>query len=339
MKKISLVITFCVLLISTLAQENNQENFSNMNKPERLEWFRDLGFGMFIHWGLYAQGARHEWLMNQESIPVEVYEQRYFKTFDPDLYDPRRWARAAAGAGMKYMVVTSKHHEGFCLWDSRYTDYKAPRTPAGRDLLRPMLEAFRNEGLRTGLLPLGDRTGTIPTTSSDNRIGPYRGLDAAERARMNEGRDMSRYAAYLRNQVRELLTGYGPIDVLWFDFSYPNAEDPADFTIGKGRLAWESEKLYKLVRELAPNIMVNDRIDLPGTNDVRTPEHSQPRAWPTDSEGNRVVWEACQTFSGSWGYHRDEASWRSTDELIRTLIDCVSKGGNLLLNVGPDRSR
>ena len=161
------------------------------------------------------------------------------------------------------------------------------------------------------------------------------GADAAERARMNEGRDMSRYAAYLRNQVRELLTGYGPIDVLWFDFSYPNAEDPADFTIGKGRLAWESEKLYKLVRELAPNIMVNDRIDLPGTNDVRTPEQYQPRAWPTDSEGNRVVWEACQTFSGSWGYHRDEASWRSTDELIRTLIDCVSKGGNLLLNVGP----
>ena len=179
-------------------------------------WFVKDRFGMFIHWGLYAQGARHEWLMNQESIPVEVYEQRYFKTFDPDLYDPERWAKVAANAGMKYMIVTSKHHEGFCLWDSQYTEYKATRTPAGRDLLRPMLDAFRNEGLRTGLYH-SVIDWHHPDYIIDNRIGPYRGLDAAERARMNEGRDMSRYAAYLRNQVRELLTGYCPIDVLWFD--------------------------------------------------------------------------------------------------------------------------
>ena len=296
-------------------------------------WFVNDRFGMFIHWGLYAQGARHEWLMNNESIPVEVYEQRYFKRFDPDLYDPRRWARAAAGAGMKYMVVTSKHHEGFCLWDSRYTDYKAPCTPAGRDLLRPMLDAFRAEGLRTGIYySLIDWH--HPDFVIDNRFGPYRALDEAARARLNAGRKMERYAAYMRNQIKELLTGYGPVDVLWFDFSYPNAEHPEDFTLGKGRLAWESEKLYKLVRQLAPKVIVDDRLDLPGAGDIHTPEQYQPRAWLT-RDGQRVVWEACQTFSGSWGYHRDEASWRTPDELIRTLIDCVSKGGNLLLNVGP----
>ena len=296
-------------------------------------WFVNDRFGMFIHWGLYAQGARHEWLMNMESIPVEVYEQRYFKSFDPDLYDPRRWARAAAGAGMKYMVVTSKHHEGFCLWDSRHTDYKATRAPAGRDLLRPMLEAFRDEGLRTGIYySLIDWH--HPDFVIDNRFGPYRALDEAARARMNAGRQMTRYAAYMRNQVRELLTGYGLIDVFWFDFSYPDAEHPEDFTRGKGRLAWESEKLYKLVRRLAPKIIVDDRLDLPGAGDIHTPEQYQPRAWLT-RDGQRVVWEACQTFSGSWGYHRDEASWRTPDELVRTLIDCVSKGGNLLLNVGP----
>jgi alpha-L-fucosidase len=296
-------------------------------------WFVHDRFGMFIHWGLYAQGARHEWLMNNESIPVEEYEQRYFKRFDPDLYDPKRWARAAANAGMKYFVVTSKHHEGFCLWDSKHTDYKAPNTAAKRDLLRPVLDAFRAEGLRAGIYySLIDWH--HPDFVIDNRIGPYRALSDAERAKMNAGRNMSRYAAYMRNQVGELLTDYGKIDVLWFDFSYPNAEHPEDFTVGKGHLAWESEALHRLVRKLQPGIVIDDRLDLPGVGDVKTPEQFQPRQWVT-VDGQRVVWEACQTFSGSWGYHRDEASWRTPDELVRTLIDCVSKEGNLLLNVGP----
>jgi alpha-L-fucosidase len=296
-------------------------------------WFTHDRFGMFIHWGLYAQGARHEWLMNNEKIPVEEYERLYLKRFDPDLYNPEVWAAAAADAGMKYFVVTTKHHEGFCLWDTKQTEYCARNTAAKRDLLRPMVEAFRSKGLRTGFYySLLDWH--HPDYVIDGRIGPYREKTPEERAVLNKGRDMRRYAAYMREQVRELLTGYGDVDVLWFDFSYPDKEHPKDLTKGKGHLAWESEKLYKLVRELAPNVIVDDRLDLPGAWDVKTPEQWQPREWFTH-EGKRVVWEACQTFSGSWGYHRDESSWRDTDELIRTLIDCVSKGGNLLLNVGP----
>ena len=296
-------------------------------------WFTHDRFGMFIHWGLYAQGARQEWLMNNENLSIEEYERRYFKRFDPDLYNPELWANAASNAGMKYFVVTTKHHEGFCLWDSKYTDYKAPNTAAGRDLLRPMVDAFRSHGMRTGFYySLLDWH--HPENIIDGNIGPYRTLSEADRAKMNVGRKQARYAEYMRNQVRELLTQYGKVDVLWFDFSYPNKEAPGDFTRGKGRLAWESEKLYKMVRELMPDVIVDDRLDLPGAWDVKTPEQWQPKKWP-EVDGKKVVWEACQTFSGAWGYHRDEASWRSSDELIRSLIDCVSKGGNLLLNVGP----
>jgi alpha-L-fucosidase len=296
-------------------------------------WFTHDRFGMFIHWGLYAMGGRHEWLMNNENIPVEEYERKYFARFDPDLYNPEFWAQEAANAGMKYFVVTSKHHEGFCLWDSAHTDYKAPSTPAKRDLLKPMADAFRARGLRAGFYySLIDWH--HPHFVIDGRIGPYRNRSEADRAKLNEGRDMRKYAAYMRDQVRELLTGYGPVDVIWFDFSYPDKEHPGDPRFGKDHLCWESEKLYRVVRELRPGVIVDDRLDLPGAWDIKTPEQWQPRGWFTH-EGQRVVWEACQTFSGSWGYHRDESSWRSVDELVRTLIDCVSKGGNLLLNVGP----
>jgi len=298
--------------------------------PEPLRgdtaWFTRDRFGLFIHWGLYALGARHEWLMHREAIPVEEYERRYFSRFDPDLYDPAAWAAAAADAGMKYFVVTTKHHEGFCLWDSDLTDYKITRTPYGRDVLGPMVAAFRARGLRVGFYhSLIDWH--HPDFVLDPHVGPYRAHP--ERARMNAGRDQSRYARYLHGQVRELLTRFGPVDILWFDFSYPKPDGS-----GKGRADWQSEELVRLVRSLQPRIILDDRLDLPGSGDIHTPEQVQPRAWPR-VDGRPVVWEACQTFSGSWGYHRDEASWRDTDEIVRTLIDCVSKGGNLLLNVGP----
>jgi alpha-L-fucosidase len=291
-------------------------------------WFVHDRFGMFIHWGLYAMGARHEWLRHHEQIPNEVYDSKYFARFDPDLYDPNLWAETAARAGMKYFVITTKHHEGFCLWDSKLTDYKAPNTPAKRDLLRPMVEAYRKQNLRVGLYhSLIDWH--HPQYIIDPHIGPYRNRTAEERAAMNQGRDQARYAEYLHGQTRELLTEYGKIDIMWFDFSYPK-EDGS----GKGHKDWQSEKLYRMIRKLQPHVMLDDRLDLAGTWDFKTPEQFQPREWVT-ADGQRVVWEACQTFSGSWGYHRDEKTWRDTDELIRTLIDCVSKGGNLLLNVGP----
>ncbi len=289
-------------------------------------WFTEARFGLFIHWGLYSLGARHEWLMNKEKIPIEEYERRYFKHFDPDLYDPNLWAAEAANAGMKYFVVTTKHHEGFCLWDTKHTDYKVTNTPYGRDVLTPMVKAFRERGLRVGFYhSLIDWH--HPHFVLDPHIGPYR--DHPDRERMNQGRDQARYAEYLHAQTRELLTEFGKVDILWYDFSYPRPDGT-----GKGHKDWQSEKLLRLVRRLQPNIILDDRLDLPYGWDVKTPEQAQPREW-VKVDGKPVVWEACQTFSGSWGYYRDEASWRDTDELIRTLIDCVSKGGNLLLNVGP----
>ncbi len=289
------------------------------------KWFVQDRFGMFIHWGLYALPARHEWVRHNEKITNENY-QKYFDHFDPDLYDPTKWAAAAADAGMKYFVITTKHHEGFCLWDSKLTDYKAPNTPAGRDLLRPMVDAFRERDLRVGLYhSLIDWH--HPHYVIDPHIGPYR--EHPDREEMNKGRDQAEYAAYLHGQVKELLSQFGKIDILWFDFSYPH-EDGS----GKGRKDWQSEKLVKLIRKLQPGVILDDRLDLPGVWDMKTPEQTQPREW-VKVDGQPVVWEACQTFSGSWGYHRDEMTWRSVDELIRTLIDCVSKGGNLLLNVGP----
>jgi alpha-L-fucosidase len=293
-------------------------------------WFVRDRFGLFIHWGLYALGARHEWLKSREEIPNELYDARYFRHFDPDLYDPTLWAKAAGNAGMKYFVVTTKHHEGFCLWDSKLTDYKAPNTPAKRDLLRPMVEAFRAQGLRTGFYhSLIDWH--HPQYIIDGHNGPYRNKPE-ERDRLNQGRDQAKYAQYLHGQVRELLSEYGDVDILWFDFSFPHeSRDPRR---GKGREHWQSEELVRMIRQLRPNIILNDRLDLPGVGDIKTPEQFQPRSWVM-VDGKPVVWEACQTFSGSWGYHRDESSWKSIDQLVQMLVDTVSKGGNLLLNVGP----
>jgi alpha-L-fucosidase len=170
-----------------------------------------------------------------------------------------------------------------------------------------------------------------PQYIMDDRNGPYR-TDPA-RQQMNEGRDQEKYAQYLYEQTRELLTEFGRVDVLWYDFSFPDPQNRGP-AFGKGKDDWRSEKLLKMVRELQPHVVLNDRLNLVEGWDVKTPEQTQPCQWVTVG-GKQVVWEACQTLSGSWGYHRDEQSWRSVDELIRTLIDCVSKGGNLLLNVGP----
>jgi alpha-L-fucosidase len=196
-----------------------------------------------------------------------------------------------------------------------------------------MVDAFSQQGLRTGFYhSLIDWH--HPHYVIDEKIGPYRNLPEEERAKMNQGRDQNKYADYLHAQVRELLTEYPQADILWFDFSFPPKDDPADHTKGKGHLAWRSEELYKLVRELRPSIILNDRLDMEHGWDVKTPEQYQPRQWVRHN-GQPVVWEACQTFSGSWGYHRDESSWKSIGQLVRMLVDTVSKGGNLLLNVGP----
>ena len=292
---------------------------------DKMKWWTEARFGMFIHWGLYALPARHEWVKRNERIKDEDY-RKYFDRFNPDLYDPAAWARAAKNAGMKYFVVTTKHHEGFCLWDSKYTDYKATKTPYGKDLLKPLVKAMRDEGIKVGFYH-----SLLDWHHPDYPVDKYHPM--AENAEFREkakNRDVRKYAEYLHNQVRELLTEFGPIDCLFMDYSFPGPD-------GKGRADWQSEKLIKMIRELQPNIIVDDRLDLldvPGGWDYRTPEQFMPRGWVTVA-GKRVPWETCQTFSGSWGYHRDEATWKSVRQLIVMLIETVSKGGNLLLNVGP----
>ena len=288
-------------------------------------WFTHDRFGMFIHWGLYSMPGRHEWIRNYEEIPNEDYE-KYFEQFNPELFNPKEWAKAAREAGMKYFVITTKHHEGFCMWDSKYTDYKVTNTPCGRDLLREIVDAFRAEGLKVGFYhSLIDWH--HPDFTVDN-VHPLR--NRPDRAKLNEGRDMARYREYLHNQVRELLTEFGKIDIIWFDFSYPQwGED------GKGHADWDSEGLVRMIRELQPGIMINNRLDLPGGGDVITPEQNTPDDPVTDENGNPVVWEGCQTFSGSWGYHRDELTWKSAKQCIDMLINHVCRTGNLLMNVGP----
>jgi alpha-L-fucosidase len=290
------------------------------------EWFIKDRFGLFIHWGIYAAAARHEWVKMREEISDEEY-QKYFDHFNPDLYDPKVWAREAKNAGMKYFVVTTKHHDGFCLWDSEYTDYKAPNTPADRDLLAPMVDAFRSEGLKVGFYH-----SVIDWHHPEYPIdGLHPMRNNMEMREQEKDRDIAIYREYLHNQVRELTTQFGKIDVMWFDFSYSGRD--WGWSHGKGKEDWDSERLMKMVRENQPGVIVNDRLEIGG--DIKTPEQYQPRGW-MEVDGTPVVWEACQTLNTSWGYFRDNiGEWKSVDMLVKMLIDSVSKGGNVLLNVGP----
>ncbi|MDR1499843.1 MAG: alpha-L-fucosidase, partial [Tannerellaceae bacterium] len=321
------ILTAIVSLTTAVSQTPAWAKETESQKQKRMEWWTNDRLGMFIHFGLYAMPARHEWVMSNEKISREDYA-RYFERFDPDLYDPGEWARKAREAGMKYVVITTKHHDGFCLWDTSLTDFKVTNTPYGKDIIGPLVDAFRAEGIRIGFY-----YSLIDWRHADftvDRIHPERSDDKQAVEAANKGRSMERYRAYLRGQITELLTGFGRIDELFLDFSYPGEG-------GKGREDWDSEGLLALIRSLQPHIIVDNRLDLDHTDwgwDFVTPEQFMPREWP-EVRGRRVPWETCQTFSGSWGYHRDEHSWKSVGQLITMLAETVSKGGNLLLNVGP----
>lgn len=291
--------------------------------PGDTGWFVKDRFGLFIHWGIYALPARHEWVKKYESISTEAYE-KYFKHFDPDLYDPELWADCAKDAGMKYFVVTTKHHDGFCLWDSQLTDYKATNTPAGRDLLKPMVEAFRKRDMKTGFYhSLLDWHHPHYTVDACHPM-----CENAQYIEQDKNRELSKYVEYLNGQVDELLTGFGKIDILWFDFSVAAAKGFE----GKGKEVWQSERLIEKVRKMQPGILINDRLQI--DQDIKTPEQFMPRQWVKIGD-TPVIWEGCHTLSGSWGYNRDEETFKSVEMLVKMLIDTVSKGGNLLLNVGP----
>jgi len=329
-KKVVLVGLLIILAINWTATSQETPSWakeSKEQKEKRMAWWTNDRFGMFIHWGIYAVAARHEWVKQRERISDADY-QKYFDHFFPDMYDPKEWAAKAKAAGMKYVVLTTKHHDGFCLWDTKYTDFKVTKTPYKKDLLKPFVDAFRAEGIRVGFY-----YSLIDWHHPDftfDRLHPNSPTDIEERKLANQTRDMNKYRQFMKNQITELLTQFGQIDLIWLDFSYPGEN-------GKGYQDWDSEELLRLVRRLQPNILVNNRLDLGNTNwgwDFITPEQFMPQEWPSIN-GHRVPWETCQTFSGSWGYFRDEYTWKSVRQLTVMLIETVSKGGNLLLNVGP----
>jgi alpha-L-fucosidase len=268
-------------------------------RAERMAWWRAARFGMFIHWGLYSQVGRHEWVMNRERIPIAEYE-KLAGAWQPGPSPARAWARLARQAGMKYLVLTTKHHEGFCLWATQQTDYNAVQRGPKRDLVREYVEACREFGLKVGfyysLMDWHHPDGALCATD-----------EAARR----------RFLDFTQGCVRELCTQYGPLDILWYDVSWP-LESPE---------RWESVKMNQMVRALQPNILINNRSQL--DEDFGTPEeHVTP-----EKEGR--AWEACMTFNGSWGYMPISPDWRSVREVVGLLNAATAGGGNLLLNIGP----
>ncbi|NOV03246.1 alpha-L-fucosidase [Paenibacillus planticolens] len=304
-------------------------------RTERTQWFLQDRFGMFIHWGLYAIPARGEWVRSVERISVEDY-QTYYDEFDPVRYDPKAWARAAKQAGMKYAVLTAKHHDGFCLFDSALTTYKSTNTRAGRDLVREFLEAFRAEGLKVGLYYSLIDWHHEDYPAYGDRIHPMRN----EESFVRNPETFDRYLQYMHGQVKELLTNYGKLDVMWFDFSYDNM---------KGE-TWKATELMAMIRSLQPHIIVDNRLDASGeeggsiftnnplsySGDFASPEQIIPPQGVTDHEGNPIPWEACITLNNNWGYAAQDFQYKSPTTVIRKLVECVSKNGNLLLNVGPN---
>jgi alpha-L-fucosidase len=268
------------------------------DRARRMKWWHEARFGMFIHWGLYSVAGRHEWVQEMEGIPVAEYET-LAQQFKPVPNAARAWARLARDSGMRYMVMTTKHHEGFCLFDSKLTGYCAPQQAAGRDLVREYVDAARAEGLRVGFY--------YSLMDWHHPDGARCETDEAARRRFVE---------YIHGQIREILTQYGRVDVLWYDVAWPL--DAA---------GWESERMNQMVFRLQPDIIVNNRNRLPG--DFSTPE----QRISAEKEGR--AWESCMTLNASWGYHRNDNDWKSPRRVIQNLIACARDGGNYLLNIGP----
>ena len=296
--------------------------FNREEYEKRMQWFVDARFGMFIHWGLYAIPARGEWVRSFEEIPKEDY-MKYFEEFDPVDYDPKKWAKAAKEAGMQYVVLTAKHHDGFCLFDSKYTDFKSTNTKCGRDLVAEFVEAVRGEGLKVGLYftLLDWYHDDYPHYGDRNH--PMRNNPAYK----NDNRDFSRYVDYMHNQIREICTNYGKLDLLWFDFSYDDLNGEA----------WRATDLVNMVRELQPGVIIDNRLEASGVG-YGSMATGNPKPYHGDfvTPEQIIPPEGIKDVNGNWGYHATDNFWKPSPMLIKKLVECVSKGGNLILNVGPD---
>lgn len=266
------------------------------DRERRMAWWHEARFGMFIHFGLYSVLGRHEWAMEEEGIPVAEYEQ-LASQFNPKPHAARAWAALAKQAGMKYMVMTSKHHEGFCNFDTKLTNYCAPKQAAGRDLIAEYYEAARSAGMHVGFY-----YSLMDWHHPDGALCQHD--DAARR----------RFVDYTHGLVQELCTNYGKLDILWYDVNWPLTPE-----------GWESLKMNKMVRQLQPDILINNRAGIP--EDFTTPEqHIQAFAQP---------WEACMTMNDSWGYQRADDDWKPPKTIVRNIVTCARGGGNYLLNIGP----
>jgi alpha-L-fucosidase len=266
------------------------------SRDRRIRWWQEAKFGMFIHWGLYSVVGHQEWVMESEGIPIPQYEI-LAKHFKPKPGVAREWARLAKRAGQRYMVLTTKHHEGFCLWDTKLTDYCAPKQGPGRDLVREFVDAAREEGLRVGFY---------------YSLMDWHHPDGIKCERDEEARQ--RFVAYTHGLLRELMTNYGKIDILWYDVDKPLSAEQ-----------WESERMNKMVFALQPDIIVNNRNGLPG--DFSTPEHK--------IEAAQRPWESCDTMNLGWGWQKNDTEWKTPKRIINDLTTCAQQGGNYLLNIGP----
>jgi alpha-L-fucosidase len=331
-----LTIFSLLLLVNCNKPPKNYLNESPEEIDARMAWWDEARFGMFIHWGLYAIPAGEykgekvkgigEWIMNSQQIPISEYEQ-FAPQFNPVKFNADEWVQLAKDAGMKYIVITSKHHDGFCLWDSKHTEWDImDATPFKRDILKELAEACEKEGIRLCFY---------------HSIMDWHHPDAQAifEPNYNQRRDsekinpnFDRYLEeYMKPQLKELLKGYGDIGVLWFD-----GEWVPDYTSDMGK------DVYNYLRNLKPDLIINNRVDkgrqgMQGMNaegdfagDFGTPEKEIPA---TGMPG--VKWESCLTMNDTWGYKHFDHNWKSDTTLIRDLIDIASKGGNLLLNVGP----
>lgn len=309
-------------------------HFDRTRYENRIRWFQSARFGLFLHFGLYSVPARGEWVRSDEKMPEGEYLP-FFESFDPRQFDAKAWAKAAKQAGMRYAVLTAKHHDGFCLFDSRYTDFKSTATPFGRDIVREFLDAFRAEGLRVGLYYSLLDWHHPDYPHYGDRYHPMR-EDASQ---SNEGRNWDNYIDYYQNQVRELCTNYGKLDLLWFDFSYDQMRGET----------WHAAQLMEMVRSLQPDILIDNRLEVSGEGfgslynccptsyhgDFVTPEKMIPPNGLQDVEGRDLCWESCVTMNNNWGYCRDDNHYKPAGLIIQKLVECVSKGGNMILNVGP----
>ena len=287
---------------------------------------------MSLHFGLYALAARGEWVQSTEQLSAEEC-QRYFDSFDPEVGWATEWARLARAGGARYAVLTTKHHDGFCLFDSVLTEYKVTNTPARRDIVREWVDAVRAEGLKVGLYYSLVDWHHPDYPAARDRQHPLR--HSSEASVRDVKCDWSRYVAYLHGQVEELCSNYGRIDSLVFDFSY------WDYAGEK----WGATELLRKIRALQPHCIVNDRLGNEPRKKIPRPsfggdyeqtEQNLPREGLRDDAGIPMPWEGWFTLTNSWSFSATDNLWKSPTAIIRALVNCVSKDGNLLLNVSPD---